>query len=255
MTPLLLADLRCPICDGNARAHDVVDFNKSCAEGSGTFLPLSGIAIYYYRCQQCGFCYAPEMHGWTPQAFAQRVYNDDYTVVDPDWVEARPRGNARLVSEVFANAAGTIRHLDYGGGIGLMSDLLQGDGWDSTSYDPFVDRDVDPQSLGTFDLITSFEVFEHVPDPRRLVDTLAALLRPDGVVYFSTLVTEASIVANQRLTWWYAAPRNGHISLYTRDSLARLGKRQGFRFGSIDSNLHTYWRSVPDWARHLFAPV
>lgn len=243
----------CPICAGTAVAHDVVDFNKSCVEGSGTFLPLAGIPIYYYLCQGCGFCYAPEMYAWSTDEFAQRVYNDAYTQVDPDWIEARPRGNAQHLQEVFGAAGRTIRHLDYGGGIGLLSDLLQGAGWNSRSYDPFVDRDVDPKSLGRFDLVTSFEVFEHVPDAPRLIDDLAALVSDDGLVYFSTLVTETSIAPHQRLTWWYAAPRNGHISLYTRSSLATLGARQGFRFGSITSNLHAYWRTVPDWAAHLFA--
>ena len=242
---------KCPICAGRAVAHDVVDFNKSCVEGSGTFLPLSGVPIYYYRCQGCGFCFAAEMCRWTPEEFGRRVYNDEYTQVDPDWIEVRPRGNAAHLAELFGPDGRGVRHLDYGGGIGLMSDLLQGAGWNSKSYDPFVDRDVKLQDLGKFDLITSFEVFEHVPDPARLVDDLASLLREDGLVYFSTLVTEASIAPHQRLTWWYAAPRNGHISLYTRQSLALLGARQGFRFGSIDSNLHMYWRTVPAWARHL----
>lgn len=245
-------ETNCPICGNVAVAHDVVDFNKSCVEGSGTFLPLSGVPIYYFRCEGCGFCFAPEMYAWTPEDFARRVYNDEYTQVDPDWIETRPRGNAAHVAGLFGSDGKGIRHLDYGGGIGLMSDLLQGAGWNSTSYDPFVDRDVRLQDLGKFDLITSFEVFEHVPDAPQLIDALASLLAQDGLVYFSTLVTESSIAPHQRLTWWYAAPRNGHISLYTRQSLAILGARQGFRFGSIDSNLHMYWRNVPAWARHLF---
>lgn len=216
------------------------------------FLPLSGIPIYYYRCEQCGFCYAPEMHRWTHEEFGRNVYNDEYTAVDPDWVETRPRGNAEHLAETFPIADTQVRHLDYGGGIGLMSDLLQGAGWRSTSYDPFVDRDVRPQDLGKFDLITSFEVFEHVPDATRLIDDLASMLEDDGVIYFSTLVTEEHIQPHQRLTWWYAAPRNGHISLYTRASLAKLGARQGFKFGSITPDLHAYWRRVPAWAQHLF---
>lgn len=253
MSEARLAERICPICGGVAAAHDVVDFNKSCVEGSGIYLPLTGIPIYYYLCQKCGFCYAPEMHAWTPDEFARRVYNDDYAEVDPDWIEARPRGNAQHLAKLFGTAAGTIRHLDFGGGIGLLSDLLQGAGWNSRSYDPFVDRDVRPQELGKFDLITSFEVFEHVPDANRLIDDLAALLDDDGMIYFSTLVTEGSIAKHQRLSWWYAAPRNGHISLYTRASLATLGARHGFQFGSVTTNLHTYWKRIPPWAAHAFS--
>ena len=244
---------RCPICGGQANAFDVVDFNKSCVEGSGTFLPLSGIPVYYFRCGECGFCFAPELHRWAPEEFAAKIYNDDYIDVDPDWIETRPRGNAQHLTQLFGPAGTTIRHLDYGGGIGLMSDLLQGAGWQSRSYDPFVDKDVDVFGLGKFDLITSFEVFEHVPDATRLIADLVSLLADDGLIYFSTLLSEGQVVPGQRLGWWYAAPRNGHISLYTRKSLTLLGARHGLGFGSFTANLHAYWRRVPAWAQHLFA--
>lgn len=253
MTGTSSLDLACPICAGKAVAHDVVDFSKSCVEGSGTFLPLCGVPIYYFLCGQCGLCFAPEMYRWTPDEFGRKIYNEEYTLVDPDWIEARPRGNAQHLAELFGAQGAGIRHLDYGGGIGLLSDLLQGAGWNSRSYDPFVDRDVRLEDLGKFDLITSFEVFEHVPDSLRLIDELASLLDENGLIYFSTLVTEGNIAPHQRLTWWYAAPRNGHITLYTRNSLAILGARQGFRFGSITTNLHLYWRQVPAWAQQLFA--
>jgi SAM-dependent methyltransferase len=248
------AEMRCPVCGGKAAALDVVDFNKSCAEGSGTFLPISGIPIYYYLCAGCGFCFAPEMHGWSPAEFAAKVYNDDYVSVDPDWVETRPRGNAEHLFELFPaiGADRQVRHLDYGGGIGLMSDLLQGHGWRSRSYDPFVDKDVDPHTLGKFDLITSFEVFEHVPDSLRLIADLDALLADDGLIYFSTLLNEGSVARSQRLGWWYAAPRNGHISLFSSESLRILGRSVGLNFGTLTPNLHVFWRQVPPWAAHLF---
>jgi hypothetical protein len=55
-----------------------------------------------------------------------------------------------------------------------------------------------------------------------------------------------------RLIWWYAAPRNGHISLFSRESLARLGAKQGLNFGSLIPDPHVFWRGAPAWAGHLF---
>lgn len=252
MTSAPSPELSCPICDGTATIHDVVDFNKSCGEGSGMFLPRSGVPIDYSLCQRCGFCFAPEMHRWKPEEFAAKVYNEEYVTVDPDWIEVRPRGNAEHLVQMFGAASAGIRHLDYGGGIGLLSDLMQGAGWQSTSYDPFVDRDIRLDDFGKFDLITSFEVFEHVPDPTRLIADLARLLDDEGLIYFSTLVTEGHVVPGQPLTWWYAAPRNGHISLYSRKSLEILGAREGLRFGSFTTDLHVYFRRIPAWARRFF---
>ena len=40
---------------------------------------------------------------------------------------------------------------------------------------------------GAFDVVTCLELLEHVPDPASLVAACAALARPDGHVFFSTL--------------------------------------------------------------------
>ena len=40
--------------------------------------------------------------------------------------------------------------------------------------------------LGTFDLVTSLEVLEHVSDPRAFLRALASLLTPDGMMILST---------------------------------------------------------------------
>ena len=218
----------CPVCRGDTATLDIVDFNKSCEEARGRYLPAANVAIEYVRCEQCEFCFAPAMVDWTLEDFAAKVYNADYVQVDPDYLEARPRGNAQFLDRTFPAVDADIRHLDYGGGNGLLAEILLDRGWQSASYDVFVDREIDIRDFGSFDLITAFEVFEHVPDPARLVADLASLLDEGGLVLFSTLVTDGHIVAGQPLQWWYASPRNGHISLYSRESLTRLGAAAGF---------------------------
>lgn len=241
----------CPVCGDDCLVSDVVDFNKSCEEKRGIFLVSSGIPVYYYSCKGCQFCWAPWIAGWTPVEFEERIYNQDYILVDPDYLDARPRGNAQSLISTFGEQGRNIRHLDYGGGAGLLSRLLNEAGWKSVCHDPFANRDVDISSLGQFDLITAYEVFEHVPDVDGLIKKLTLLLAPDGIVLFSTMVNDGRIVSGQRITWWYAAPRNGHISLHSRKSLAMLGKKQGFRLVSFTDGLHMYCRQMPVWAGHL----
>lgn len=241
----------CPICHDPAVAFDVVDLNKSCEEARGKFLSLVGIPIYYFRCSRCEFCFAPEMCAWSLDDFERRIYNDDYLEVDPDYLDSRPRANAAGLIKTFGDHGLSIRHLDYGGGTGLLSDLLVEQGWESISYDPFVDRDRSLPDLGKFDLVTAYEVFEHVPDPDRLAAELAALLAVDGVILFSTLLSDGNITLGQRLTWWYASPRNGHISLYSRKSLSMLAEKHHFKFGSFSEGFHALWRYIPIWATHI----
>ncbi len=226
----------------------MVDFNKSCEESRGKFLPLSGIPVYYCLCENCGFCFAPDICEWQLDEFARKIYNSEYAEVDPDYLEARPRANAQYLVNLFGDDLPTVRHLDYGGGNGLLSELLFQTGWRSFSYDPFVNEDVCLADLGKFELITAYEVFEHVPNADRLATELASLLAPDGLILFSTLLSDGNLGAKTRLTWWYASPRNGHISLFSQNSLKLLGAKQEFNFASFSDGFHAYWRQTPDWA-------
>jgi len=244
---------KCPICNTSCAPYDTVDFNKSCEELRGTYLPKAGISVAYYRCANCGFCFAPDIARWSLAEFEERIYNKDYVVVDPDYVDARPRANAEGLRTIFGERGLHITHLDYGGGNGLLSTLLNQQGWQSKSYDPFSDREVPIERLGKFDLITAYEVFEHAPDPRNLLKELSALVNTDGIILFSTLLSDGELAPDRRLTWWYASPRNGHISLFCKHSLAILARDYGFRLGSFSNGFHCMWRKVPPWATDLFS--
>lgn len=241
----------CSVCGHATTPFDVVDFNKSCEEARGLFLPLAGTAIYYFRCSACEFVFAPEICAWNLEQFAERIYNDEYVKVDPDYVDIRPIANAAALVQMFGDVGPSLRHLDYGGGAGVLSGALVREGWDSVSYDPFVDRDARVDELGEFDLITAYEVFEHVPQPSQMVRELSSLLVDEGIVLFTTLLSDGNIVTGQRLGWWYASPRNGHVSLYSRKSLATLASRFGFKFGSFSEGFHAFWKRVPSWANHI----
>ncbi len=241
----------CPICDNTCLFLDTVDFNKSCEEVNGKYLELSGIPISYMFCNSCNFCFSPEIYTWQLQDFEKNIYNSEYIIIDPDYIEARPQANTENLISMFPHFPKPLRHLDYGGGDGLLAKLLCRSGWNSTSYDPFVNKGVCIKQIGTFDLITAFEVFEHVPDAHVLMSNLRTLLAPGGVIIFSTLLSDNQIRPNQKLTWWYAAPRNGHISLFSKKSLQIITKQYGLNFGSFSNAFHISWVTVPQWASHL----
>ncbi len=213
---------------------------------------MAGIPVYYALCNNCGFCFTPEMATWKPEKFEEMIYNDEYALVDPDYIEVRPKEMAAHLISLFGDRTHSIKHLDYGGGGGLLANILNKSGWQSVSYDPFVHRDVNIDRLEKYDLVTAYEVFEHVPDVSVLMANLRTLLAPGGMVLFSTLLSDGNIHPNQRITWWYASPRNGHISLFSRKSLAVLAQNYGFKFGSFSVGFHAFFTSIPPWANQVF---
>ncbi len=102
------------------------------------------------------------------------------------------------------------RVLDVGCGGGILSEALAGAGAQVTGIDLAEDalqvarmhllesgavvdyklKDVEKQAAATpaaFDALTCMELLEHVPDPARLVDACARLVRPEGKLFFSTI--------------------------------------------------------------------
>ena len=54
----------CKICSGRAPLYGVVDFHRACDIAHGAQLPLSGVPIYYRRCEGCGFLYTDAFDNW-----------------------------------------------------------------------------------------------------------------------------------------------------------------------------------------------
>ena len=234
----MITQISCPVCNSNSAPLDVVDFNKSCEELRQKYLPLSQKPIYYFLCENCHFCFAPEIYNWTISEFEEKIYNNQYIEIDPDYVENRPTANAKQLTHLFDNQKQLIRHLDYGGGSGLLSQLLREQDWQSITYDPFYNKETNLKNLGKFDLITAYEVFEHVPNVDKLMSDLSFLLNDNGIILFSTLLSDGQIEKNKRIQWWYASPRNGHISLFSKKSLSILANNSGFTLGSFSTGFH-----------------
>jgi len=99
--------------------------------------------------------------------------------------------------------------------------------------------------------VSCFETLEHMPDPKAGAADIASFLADDGILLFSTLVQPADFAA-QGMRWWYIGPRNGHVTLHTRASLAALWTPLDLRVASVNDNVHVAFRTIPAFARHLF---
>ncbi|TAM85057.1 MAG: methyltransferase domain-containing protein [Candidimonas sp.] len=224
----------CKVCGGATRLYGVVDFNKSCEERNGIWLPLAGVPIWYRRCEQCRLIFTEAFDDWTPQDFIVNIYNDGYAQVDPDYRIRRPRANAGMVEDM-ARKLGCARVLDYGAGDGAMARLLRTHGIACEAWDPF-GRAGSERPAGRYGLVTCFEVFEHTPKPLATLRDLARYVAADGVVLFSTLTVDE--LPDHAVQFWYIAPRNGHVTIHTRASLCALFARIGWQVRHLSDGVH-----------------
>ncbi len=154
-----------------------------------------------------------------------------------------------LVGRIAADAPGSL--LDWGCGLGQVSDLLARAGLNLTSFDyrgdgspdavvaldlyPNVPAFIssDPRALpyddASFDAVLSCGVLEHVLDPDASLDELARVLKPGGTLYVYKLPNRFSYLEKiaKRMGLYYHGAEP-HELLYTPASARALLERHGY---------------------------
>ena len=178
-------------------------------------------------------------------------------VVNPTWLgdayadESRPLANnpdpgrfARNFSAygtfVALHEAGVVPErpvvLDFGGGYGLLAQMLKSGGYEAWQVDPYVpvpflaaDRclsALDDFPEAGFDLIFALEVLEHLTDPMATLEGLARRLKPGGILMLSTGIYHPGEHNHQ---WHYLAAEWGqHITFWSHPALVHAAGRLGF---------------------------
>lgn len=244
------ADCKC--CGESAYLYGVVNFHKNCEAPRRRVLGLSGVPIYYYRCPACRFVFTTAFDDFSKADFKHSSTTTSTSWSTPITGECATN-NAQFLIGLFQESR-PGRVLDYGGGQGVLADCLRNAGFPSVeNYDPFVPLH-SARPSGRFDCVVCFEVVEHSTDPEQTFADMLDFLVDPGILVFSTLLQPRDI-DQQGLNWWYAGPRNGHVSLFSRESLLALIEPFGFACASFNENLHVLYREVPDFARHFLIPL
>ncbi len=179
------------------------------------------------------------------------------------------------------------RVLDVGCGGGILADAMARKGAQVTGIDlstkalrvaqlhaleaqtPDIEyREVSVETLaqeqpGSFDMVTCMEMLEHVPDPDSVVRACAALVKPGGWVFFSTInrnlksclfaIVGAEYVLNMlpRGTHEYAKfIRPSELAASCRAAELDLLRTRGLEYNPITQR---YWLSADTSVNYLFA--
>ncbi len=92
-----------------------------------------------------------------------------------------------LLAESLAQAGAAVTAIDLAPAMIEVARLHAAQGGLAIYYRCVAAESLLPECAGAFDVVTSMEMLEHVPEPGQMVATLAALTRPGGSVFLSTL--------------------------------------------------------------------
>jgi len=222
----------------------MVDFNKTC---DSRLYPrgLAGVPVVYHACPNCKFIFTTFFDRFPPDWWRRFVYNEQYVEIDPEYIDKRPRVNAIEIRNLLRGRRDVVG-LEFGGGSGLTAALLREKGFAFDSFDPYGVNDVDSSRRGQYNFCSAIEVFEHLHDPvRSLEDIVGMCSKGPLTVLIKTSTTDATVSPRSRLSWWYAGPRNGHISLFSKAALQLLAERCGLSYlAGFRNNAHFLGRGV-----------
>ena len=209
----------CRLCDGTV--HE-----KFRAQILGKY------EIAYEQCADCGSLQT-ELPYWLDEVY--RAHNLGITDTG-----AALRGiDCQAVVWAAARILGLPKRatlLDFGGGSGLLCRLLRDRGFDARVADAHAENDFArgfEDNQPTYDIACSFEVVEHLKDPKTEMSQILGRSRHLCVIGTETYT-------DQGQNWWYLAKEDGqHIFFYSQAGMEKLGEAYGFHYIRI-GNWHLF---------------
>jgi len=227
----------------------VFNFLKSYYRGGITKEILNGARYEIVKCGKCGFIWQSQILN---DPGMERLYSE--WISPGDSFQKKQRAALSLYSGYAGEVEAIprlvrreyppeINVLDYGMGWGRWCLMAKAFGLNVTGVELSGERvqlcrkngirvvgdvqDLMPESIH---FINAEQVFEHIPQPRKTLETLAGRLAPGGVIRIS-VPNGRRVEAAMRNPAWKAAKDAAHplehINIFTHRTLGELGQRAG----------------------------
>lgn len=247
------------------------------------------------RCQICGLIYVspvqdsraiigdgPVLAGADPAILTSENLCDlsgcwelsQLPAKEAEWPALRCNAE-RALAQLHRHIGPPGRLLDFGCGWGFFLKVAQDHGWEPHGVEPLPGHAIYARSIsdaqvvtgvlgdntlapGFFDVVTAFQVFEHLPDPAADLSRLHQALRPGGVILIEVPNIDTLGVRLLRARHRHFNP--DHLTFFSGRTLSRLLQDRGFEVLSIYHpgrymtvrHLTTYWgrRLLPRRTSH-----
>lgn len=193
------------------------------------------------KCRNCGLVYT------NPHRQASAILHDYEEVVDPLYLEEREgrvltfRRNLRPLEELMPPVQGR-RLLDVGCHIGVFLEIAQERGWDAWGVEPshwaarkaqsrglrVIEGTLDDAHLAeeSFDVITMWDVIEHLTDPLGELRESHRLLKKGGLICIHTMNIESPLARLMGPRWPWLMEM--HLYYFSPRTLGEMLRKAGF---------------------------
>jgi hypothetical protein len=192
--------------------------------------------VDYFQCRQCKFIQTEEPY-WLQEAYQNSINIEDTGLVERNLLFLKR--TSMLLYFLFDRGG---KYIDYGGGYGLFTRLMRDYGFDFYWDDPFTQNlfargyEHSKGITERYELVTSFECFEHFQDPLKELEKMLAF--SDSVLFSTEIFVNAAPLPNE---WGYYYFSHGqHIALFSIESLEFIAKKYKMNLYTNGKSFHLF---------------
>jgi hypothetical protein len=210
---------------------------------------LTKYEVDYFQCQRCDLIQT-EVPYWLDEAPWSSIAHLDTGAVMRHDVCVQV---ALAVAHLFRLDA-TSTGMDYGAGSGLFVRAMRDRGFDFRWWDLFAPnvyaKGCEAQPEQRHDIVTAFEFFEHLPQPKTELEPLLSV--GHDVVLVGTVLHHGQY----RHDWSYMFPAiGGHVVFYSPTTMRYIADRWGYQVVSTQQHTVFFRRPLAAWDRRLLRRV
>jgi 2-polyprenyl-3-methyl-5-hydroxy-6-metoxy-1,4-benzoquinol methylase len=208
------------------------------------------------RCSVCGQLISQCSHAQYRQSMNE-FDNPKGTLPDCDSVERHFRRTSKWLSQISSKLHKQnqeIHLLDVGCSSGAFLTIADKLGFKAEGVEPAPQAAQGAWAAGlkvhqgfledikfppdTFDVVTMFEVIEHVQDALSLLNECHRIIKSGGLLMIGTANTDSWTSSIMKSRWEYfdISRHGGHISFFNPQSIRALAERSGFKVESVKTH-------------------
>lgn len=197
--------------------------------------PVLGREVNYFECARCGYLQT-QSPDWLDEAYSRAINDVDTGIMYRNRINI-----GRVVMTLLACGRLRGRVIDYAGGYGILVRMLRDAGVDARWRDKYCENVLArgfEADFGSGDVLTAFEVFEHLIDP---VAELRTMLGEAPIVLLSTELIAGPGTPSPE--WWYLGPEHGqHVGFFRAATLRWMAEHIGCHHATDGNSVHMFSR-------------